>query len=593
MAGESESTEADICADARQLLDGGRPAEAISLLTAALQNRPQAQSLLAGLGEVLCRSGQFAQAAQHLEKVVAADSNNAANLFYYGVALQGLGSLKPAIIHLRRALDLQPQLTEAYRALSMALWGVAPEHAIATLDEARRKNAATGQTEGLCFFFRQTLADWSVFDDSINWLRTQLDAGATDLEPAICCIVPGFGPAEQRRVAEAYGRMIGGAGARPTLDAREGDKIRIGYLSADLGEHPVGRLMAGILEHHDRNRFEVFAYSTRPGGDLPTTRRLRAAAQHFVDVHHLSDADAVARIGSDSIELLVDLSCYTEGGRPRIVAQRPAPIQINYLGMGGTTGHPAYDYILTDEVLTPPTLLAHYSETPAFLPEVYLNIDQAAAPPQRNHDRARWSLPEKGFVFCAFNNTVKITPSHFHLWMEILQAVPDSVLWLRDYHPGARQRIAGEAERAGVNPQRIVFAPGAERAEHLMRLAHADLLLDCFPYNGGSTTADALWSGLPVLTQVGDTYVSRMSASMVRALDLHELAVDDREAYKSQAIRLATQPATIADLRARLTMRRTTSALFDSARFTGQLEAIFEEMARRSRRGLPATAPIR
>ena len=594
MAGEPGRTEADICADARKRLDAGSPAEAIALLTDALREAPASLVLMAALGEVLCRSGRFAEAVQHLEKVVAADPDNVAILFYFGVALHGLNVLKPAIIHLRRAIDLQPRLTEGYRALAMALWGAgAREHAIATLDEARNKNAATGQTEGLCFILRQSIADWSVFDQSIDWIRALIDRGVPDLDPAICYLIPGLSAADQRRVAEAYGQQIDHRIAAPLRDVKAGDRIRIGYLSADFGNHPVGRLIAGVLEHHDRTRFEVFAYSIRREASDPLSRRLRAAPEHFVDLHQFSDADAAARIQNDRIEILIDLGGYTEGARPRIVARRPAPVQVNYLGMSGTSGSPAYDYILTDEIMTAPAQQAHYSEAPAYLPEVCFNIDPAEPPPQRVSDRTRWSLPEGAFVFCVFNNTTKITPHVFKVWMDILRAVPHGVLWLRDQVPGSQARLRNEAARAGIPAERMVFTVAGDRAEYFDRLASADLFLDCFPYNGGSTIADVLWAGLPVLTCAGDTYVSNMAASMVTSLGLADLVVRDLASYRDLANRLANDPARMAELRAGLALKRASATLFDSGRFTVQLEAVLAEMSRRSRQGLSKSGPIR
>lgn len=579
---------------ARALIGQARVGEAAALLAEALQATPSSWAIQATLGEALCRLGRHRDAIAHLQEALAQDPGHAPSHFFLGTAYHVTENAQQAFAHLKRAIKLSPRMTDAYRMLASVLQGqkMFPD-AVAVLDLARANGAASGQTEALCFYLRQMLADWSMFEQSIGWLRAFKTEQYSGLDPAIVHTVPGMSPEDQREIAATYGRRFGGKALPPPNPIADPTrKIRLGYLSSDFYDHPVGRHVLGILENHDRSRFELFAYSLSSDKDDDTARRLRAASQQFADLRSLTDDQAAALIRRDEIEILIDLGGYTEGARPGLPSRRAAPVQTLYLGMGGTTGLPHHDYLITDRVISPPRAQPHYSETFAYLPETLFNADHGATFPERRADRSAWGLPNDAFVFAAFNNTWKLTPDVFRVWMDILRAVPTSVLWMRKIYPTSSQRMQKEAAAQGIDPQRLIFCMTADRDEHLTRLASADLFLDTLPYGAGSTAADALWSGLPILTCTGETYVSGMCASQVMAMGAPELVVPNMESYRARAIEMATDPGLLADARARIAANRSTSVLFDSPRFTRQLEGVLTEMSRRHRAGVPHTTPI-
>ncbi len=591
--GAGESALAAISA-ARARIGQGRPADAVALLTEALARVPESGQIRATLGDALCRLGRYRDAIPHLQEALAQDPDHAPSHLYLGAAFHATENAQQAFVHLKRALKLSPKMTDAYRMLASVLRGqkMFPD-AVAVLDAARANGAASGQTEALNFYLRQMLADWSVFEQSVARLRALKAERYSGLDPAVAHTVPGISPAEQREIAAAYGRLYAGAPLPPPQAITDPQrKIRLGYLSADFYDHPVGRHLLGILENHDRSRFELFAYSLSPEQDNETTRRLRAAPERMADLRSLTDDQAAALIRRDEVEILIDLGGYTEGARPGLPSRRAAPVQALYLGMGGTTGLPYHDYLITDRVISPPHAQPHYSETFAYLPETLFNADHGPAVPERRTDRSAWGLRNDAFVFAAFNNTWKLTPDVFRIWMDILRAVPNSVLWIRKMYPTSSQRMQKEAAAQGIDPQRLVFCLTSDREEHLARLASADLFLDTLPYGAGSTAADALWSGLPVLTCTGEAYVSCMCASQVLAMGLPDLVVSDMNAYRARAIEIATHPELVADIRGRLAAARATSVLFDSRRFTRELEDVLAEMSRRFRAGVAHTTPI-
>ena len=349
------------------------------------------------------------------------------------------------------------------------------------------------------------------------------------------------------------------------------ERIRIAYCSGDFCLHPVAMLTVELLALHDRSRFEVFAFdwSREDGSEL--RQRVVDAVDHFERIHALSDEQAARLIRSREIDVLIDLQGQTLGARANMLAWRPAPIQITYLGLPATTGLPFIDHVIADRVLIPEAEAAFYSEKPLYLPDVYQASDRQrkSTPPPA---RAACGLPEEAFVFCSFNNNYKITPEMFTAWMNILRRVPGSVLWLLADNVWAQENLRREAGLRGVDGARLVFAPRALPPDYLARYAVADLFLDAYPFNGGTTANDALWMGLPVLTRSGRTFASRMAAALLTAAGLPELITTDVHAYEDQAVRLATSAGACAGLRARLGQVRADGVLFDTPRFVRQLE---------------------
>ncbi|HET8869115.1 MAG TPA: acetylglucosamine transferase, partial [Aquabacterium sp.] len=356
------------------------------------------------------------------------------------------------------------------------------------------------------------------------------------------------------------------------------DKIRIAYVSADLREHAVSYLMAGVFEHHDRSQFEITAISLKPPQDSPMGRRVQAAFDHFVDVSHWTDDRIVHHMRQHGYDIAVDLMGLTFGARPGIWAQGIAPIQISYLGYPGTTGAPYMDYILADTTVIPPEEQAHYSEKVVYLPDCFQANDRQRPVAERTPSRSELGLPDDAFVFCSFNNLYKIGPETFDSWIRILDQVPGSVLWLVDDQEVARRHAKQEAHVRGIDPARLIFAPRVTYADHLARLKQGDLFLDTLPFNAGTTASDALWAGLPLLTLPGEAFAARMAASLLRAVGLPELICHDRAHYEATAIDLARHPARLQALRQRLSEQRLQCPLFDTPRFTRNLEMAYRNL---------------
>jgi predicted O-linked N-acetylglucosamine transferase (SPINDLY family) len=348
-------------------------------------------------------------------------------------------------------------------------------------------------------------------------------------------------------------------------------KLRIAYCSGDLCLHPVAMLTVELLELHDRERFEVYAFDWSREDGSALRQRVIDAVDHFERIHALSDEQAARLIREREIDILIDLQGQTLGARANMLAYRPAPLQITWLGLPATTGLPFIDHVIADRFLIPEGAEAFYSETPLYLPDVYQVSDRRrphSAPPSR----ASCGLPDDAFVFCSFNNNYKITPEVFETWMNILRRVPGSVLWLLADNPWAQENLKREALARGVEASRLVFAGRALPPDYLARYAVADLFLDCYPFNGGTTANDALWMGLPVLTRSGRTFASRMAGALLTTAGLPELITTDLHAYEEKAVALASASQRCAALRRHLEQVRDSGVLFDTPRFVRQLE---------------------
>jgi protein O-GlcNAc transferase len=355
-------------------------------------------------------------------------------------------------------------------------------------------------------------------------------------------------------------------------------RIRLGYLSGDLHQHSTAHLMAELFECHRRDRFEVIAYSYGPDDSSPMRTRLERAFDRFIDIRALPHSEAAKRIHADQVDILIDLKGYTHHARPAITAHRPAPVQVSYLGFPATMGADFIDYVIVDPVVVPESQQAFFSERLVHLPGSYQANDRRREVASAPASRADHGLPADGLVLCSFNNSYKISPGFFDIWMRLLRSVPGSVLWLLETNALVRGNLRSEAEKRGVDGGRLIFAPVVASAEHLGRLQHADLFLDTLPCNAHTTASDALWAGLPVLTCTGDTFAGRVAASLLAAVGLPELVTASPEAYEQKALALAGDRRQLSELRATLQQNRHVSPLFDLPRLTGNIEAAYVRM---------------
>jgi predicted O-linked N-acetylglucosamine transferase (SPINDLY family) len=544
---------------AAALTGKGLLSEAVACCRRALGIRPDDAGTHNNLGNALLAQGRVTEAAACYRQAVRHKPGYAEAHYNLGSALKEQGELEAAIACFRRSLDLKPDYPAALAELVHQLQHVC-------------------RWEGLPALSQQVIAA----------VESEGGGGAAaDFPPFFLLLLPTPATAAQqllgaRRWCEQHLRSAVQDGKRmalaPARPRRAGSKITLGYLSADFHAHATAFLVAELLEKHDRGRFQVFGYSFGPDDGSPMRRRLESAFDRFADLKDASFTQSAQRIAADEVDILVDLKGYTREARPQILAMRPAPVQVNYLAYPGTMGAPFMDYILADDFVVPPDQRQFFTEKVVYLPGCYQVNDSRRQIAPQTPSRAECGLPEEGFVFCGFNNSYKITPEMFAVWMELLKAVPGSVLWLLEGNRFAPANLRREAEARQVAGERLIFAPRKPLPEHLARHRLADLFLDTFPVNAHTTASDALWVGCPVLTIAGETFVSRVAGSLLRTVGLPELVARSLDEYQAMALRLARDPELLAGLRSRLEANRNTSRLFDAGRFARGIEQAYLTM---------------
>jgi predicted O-linked N-acetylglucosamine transferase (SPINDLY family) len=507
-----------------------------------------------------------------------------------------LGNPAAAEAACREALAVDPDLAQAHAQLgTIALDRGDWPGALRSFRRAAQLDPNPGAALAQAFHCANQLCDWSRRAEDEHALERLVAEGAPGIPPFYVLVLEprtmGAGELMRRAAGRfAQSSMAAQLASAPLVRSREGgDRLRIGYLSADFHEHATMHLLRGVLAAHDRARFHVTAYSYGRTKDA-TTQAARDSCDEFHDIAALSDADAAARIAADGIDLLVDLKGFTRDARLGITALRPAPVVVSWLGYPGSLGEPRLaDWIIGDGTVTPIDRAGDYSEALALMPHCYQPNDSARAiAPAPTREQA--GLPAQGFVFCSFNQGYKFGPRTFDVWCRLLREVPGSVLWLLPGSQAMADNLRREARARGVDAARLVFSPSLPLAQHLARLSHADLALDTFPYNSHTTGSDALWAGVPLVTCAGDAFASRVAASLLRAVGLPELVTQDWDGYFALAKSLATQPDRLAQVRAKLAAHRAGAPLFDTASFTLDLERLYAQIWQSHERG--ARAPI-
>jgi predicted O-linked N-acetylglucosamine transferase (SPINDLY family) len=400
----------------------------------------------------------------------------------------------------------------------------------------------------------------------------------------------GVDAAVQRRINSEFSiQNFSNIEALPTIlpAARAaGERLRIGYFSNDFHNHATSMLIARVFELHDRSRFETRLYSYGPDDRSVLRRRIEAAGDAFIDVSGLSDRETAHRIRADGIDVLIDLKGFTFKARTNVLAMRPAPIQVAYLGYPATMGAGFIDYAIVDPIVLPPEKADEFTERLAWMPDSYQPNDQLR-PIAQVPSRADVGLPESAFVFCCFNNTYKILPEVFDVWCRLLAGTPNSVLWQLAKTEASKSNLRREVALRGIDPDRLIFAPPVAPEHNLARIGLADLFLDTLPYNAHTTASDALWVGVPLVTCRGNAFAGRVAASLLHAVGLPELVTDSLADYEALALEIAHHPTRHAALKAHLRTARETAPLFDSLRTTRSLEELYLRMADRWRAGLP------
>ena len=548
-------------------LDEGRAGEAEALLRQVLARNPQDGEALNNLGNALLALGRPDEAATCYTAAIALLPSVPEPLSNLGAALVETGDFAAALARFEAALALRPDYVEA---LSGKVW---------------------------CF---QHLCKWERLDQASDELlmatESRIAAGQSPALPPFRALCLETTAAQQRRIAEAHARValapLASATTLPPSPPRPADdRVRVGYLSGDIQNHATMTLIADLFAAHDRSRFAVTVYSFGTDDGSAARRNAEQDAEHFVDICELGAADAARRIRADGIDILVDLKGYTFGNRAQITALRPAPVQVAWLGYPGTMGLSTVDYIFTDQTISPPGAEDGFTEQPVRLPGSYQINPTFECEPVIPRSRVDAGFPEGAPVLCCFNNSYKITSQVFAVWMRVLLAAPDAVLWLLGDRAEAEAALRTAAGSHGIDQTRLVFAPRVGGSAHLARQTCADLFLDTTPVCAHTTARDALWAGLPLLTCPGETFISRVAAGLLAAQGLDQLIMPDIAAYEAEAIRLANDLPTLTALRDTVIRSRASGTLFDTPRFVRGLEAAYTELWRRHTAGEPP-APL-
>src|SRR5215471_4358099 len=572
------------------LLEFKRDAEAVASYDRAIAIKPDYADAWRHRALALMGLNRNQEALKSVDLALAIRRDDPAALEDRGNLLMRLNRHEEAVGAYDGALALNPDNTDALYNRANAL------SIVKGFDEAIRDCTAVlaqapdyPYARGVLVHSQLQCCDWRGLDGQRQKIAHALELGQRVVSPFNHKALSNSA-AEQLQCAQTWVRneCPAAKGLLSNGERYRHDRIRLAYVSADFNSSAVATLMAGVFEHHDRDRFETIAISFGSDAQTATRSRLKNAFESFEDARALNEHEIAKLIREKEIDITVDLMGFTGECRSRIFTYRPAPIQVNFLGFPGTMGADYIDYIVADPVVIPETHKTYYAEKVVYLPHTFLPSDSSRPIAEMTPSREEAALPLRGFVFASFNNAYKFAPEMFAVWMRLLSAIEGSVLWLPNHHPSAVRNLKREAEARGVDSHRLIFAPQVPGSDaHLARLRLADLFLDTLPYNAHSTANDALWAGLPVLSCTGDTFAGRVATSLLHAVGLPELAVPSLEAYEAAALRLARDPSALTVIRERLNANRRTHPLFDTARLTRNLETAFTIMWQRQQKGEP------
>ena len=560
---ELDRTSAIACRIAAELaLQLARPADALAVLEALSEDAPRDHDYYNALGNALFQTRSPRRAVDAYFQALTLRVDSAIVHYRLGLCFMDMAMDLEAAQCFRTAISLDDGAT---RALALSL-------VVQTNRQACEWQQDAEDTRALLE---------AVDRDDPETARLLLPFALISIEST---------PQQQRRLAE---RRVAGLTSHivplPAPGPRRPGRIRVGYLSSDFYHHATAVLMTELLERRDTSRFETFLYSHSRDDDTDTTRRVRAACEHYVDIRGLGNCAVANRIREDGIDVLIDLKGHTRDSRMELMSYRPAPVQAAYLGYPATTGAPFIDYMIGDRVTTPRAHAAHYTEQIAQLEGCYQPND-AARPLPPCPPRASLGLPDDAVVLCCFNQTYKLSPNMLDLWARILAAAPRTVLWMLAWNPHAKENLLRELAARGVAPERVFFADKLDLASHLARLRAADLFLDTWPCNAHTTASEALWAGVPVLTVPGETFASRVAASLVTACGLGDLACRSEDDYVELATALANEPDTLGGIKAHLDVNRRTLPLFDAERLARDMDALLTRMHERHLAGFAPQA---
>jgi predicted O-linked N-acetylglucosamine transferase (SPINDLY family) len=569
------------------------PSEAVEAFTKAIELNPGVAETWTNRGTSFNELKRYQAAIADFDRAIRLAADYAEAHYNKGNSLRLIGDTEGAMAAFQRAAQIRPLFCEAWEEIAF-LFGSRGDHpaALAACEKSLDAHPDSRFARALRCLSKANLCDWKQYAQDTAAVIQNLDSDRPDVRlPSIYLTLPASAQQQLSAARSFYqGYVSPSVSSLPTARTSTHDRIRVAYISSDFRDHATAHLIAGVLEQHDHSRFEIVGISTTPEISEPIAQRIKTAMHSFHDVSAKTDAEVATLLQQLGTDIAVDLNGYTQGMRPGILAMRPAPVQINYLGYPGTMGSPHHDYIIGDSTVIPAGDDQFYTEKVVRLPHSYQPNDDNRKIVDDTPSRASVGLPAGGFVFCCFNNSFKITPSIFDVWMRLLGQVEQSVLWLLGTKEIVEQNLRMEAEQRGISPDRLIFSPRTAHADHLSRQRLADLFLDTPHWNAHTTASDALWAGLPVVTLEGHTFASRVASSLLRAIDMPGLITNSIEDYEAMALKLARDPALLADIKEKIANNRDTTALFDTKSYTRHLEAAYETMWERFQSGNSAAA---
>jgi predicted O-linked N-acetylglucosamine transferase (SPINDLY family) len=566
--------------------------DALARYDRALAIRPNYVEALFNRADVLSELRRFEAALAGYDKILALAPDHGHAWNNRGTILWHMKRGEEALASYDRAVALEPGNAEFLSNRGIMLWAEKKDLSggIRDLEKAVLADPDYNYLRGELQHLKMQAADWRGYEQQTAELEAAVRAGKRVVQPYYYLAISDS-PAALLACARTYsGHLYPPAPALWTGTIRRHHKIRLAYLCGEFREHPVGFLTAGLFELHDKSKFEIVALDSGWDDGSATRKRHEAAFDKFIDISKLSDKAAAEKIQAEEIDILIDVNGYTRNHRMGVVARKPAPLQVQYLGYAGTLGAPTIDYILADRMVIPEDQRQYYAENVVYLPDSYYPNDSRRGLPPSAPGRAACGLPEvlgggNGFVFCNFNHSFKITPAVFAAWMRILGKVEGSVLWLLESNSQCSENLRREAAAHGVAGNRLVFAPQTPQDKHMARLQLADLCIDTLPYNAHTTGSDALWAGVPLVTCRGDAFAGRVAASLLAAIGLPELVTSNLDAYEALILKLARDAALLNSFRLRLQQNRSTYPLFDTDRFRRNIEAAYTKMHEIAERG--------
>jgi len=564
---------------AKALSEIGNDLDSIKYHQAATRIAPKHSEAWLNFGKSLFQLNRYDEALANYDKAIQLKPDYAEAWSNKGVTLHDLRRYDEALANYDKAIQLKPDYAEAWSNKGITLSELKQyEEAIAHYDKAIRFKPNNDWYLGDLLCAQMKICSWSDLTESLDIISKKLEMDEKVVSPFVLLSLTDDSMLH-KKCSEIFAQdrysFNPVLGSIPKYSKKH--KIRIGYFSSDFRNHAVSILTAELFELHDKSKFEIIAFSFGIKDKSALHLRVSKAFNQFIDVNGMSDLDIAKLSRKMCIDIAVDLGGYTAGARTNIFSYRAAPIQVSYLGYLGTMGAEYIDYIFADNTIIPECLQKFYTEKITYLPSYQVN-DRKRHISEKKFTRAELSLPEKGFIFCCFNNNNKILPATFDGWMRILKAVDGSSLFLYAENEWVEQNLKKEAIAKGVDDARLVFSKFIPTDDYLARYQVCDLFLDTFPYNAGTTASDALWAELPILTLMGQSFASRMAASILNAICLPELITSSQEEYESLAIELALNPKKFTDLKLRLVNNRLTTPLFDTPLFTKNIEAAYIKM---------------